>query len=143
LQPRAFTRLKINITKVEIIEKRGMDLSFVIVTGLLSKEKMLSTLTSFYSNHPTSSVLCDLSNATWCNMPDEHIFNTMARAHKHAKVRKGCKTAVVVRNNHNFETTEKFVAAASAVGYGPEIQIFREISTASAWLEIPQLQKIA
>lgn len=126
------------LTNVEIIQKLNLDLTIFIVTGLLSKEKMLATQADYYAEKTTRSILCDLTKATWCNMPDDHILGAVNKGQRYAKTRKGCKTAVVVASDHDFEITQQFAKSASGIAYGPKIMVFRNIPSASSWLNIPE-----
>lgn len=126
-------------TNIEIIKNQSLDLTIVIVTGLLSKEKMLTSQADYYSGKTTKSVLCDLTKATWCNMHSGHALSAISKGQRIAKARKGCKTAVVVRTEHDFTITQMFASAASGVDYGPEIMVFRNLLEASSWLDIPEI----
>lgn len=126
-------------TNVEIIKKLNLDLTIVIVTGILSKEKMLASQSSYYAAKPTRSILCDLTKATWCNMNSGHILDAITKAQQFGQIRKGCKTAVVVGSEHDFNITQMFASAASEIEYGPEIMVFKNLITASNWLNIPKI----
>lgn len=127
------------LTNIEIIRKQDLDLSVIIVTGILSKEKMLTSLASYYSAKPTKSILCDLTKATWCNMNDGHILSAIRKGQEKAVARKGCKTAVVVRSDHDFDISQMFASTASGTEYGPEIMVFKNLKAASSWLEIAEI----
>lgn len=126
-------------TNIEIIKKQDLDLTIVIVTGILSKEKMLASLADYYSDQPTKSILCDLTKATWCNMESGHVHSAVSKGQEHATARTGCKTAVVVGSEHDFNITQMFASSASGEKYGPEIMAFKNVVEASSWLDIPQL----
>lgn len=126
-------------TNIEIIRKQNLDLTIIIVTGILSKEKMLSSQNSYYAEKPTSSILCDLTKATWCNMNDGHILSAITKGQLFGQTRKGCKTAVVVGSEHDFNITQMFASTATEVEYGPEIMVFKNIVTAGNWLNIPKI----
>lgn len=127
------------LTNIEVIKKQDLDLSIIIVTGILSKEKMLTSLASYYSDKPTKSILCDLTKATWTNMNDGHILSAIKKGQEQAVTRKGCKTAVVVRSDHDFDITQMFASTASGSEYGPEIMVFKNLKEASTWLEISEI----
>ena len=126
-------------TNIEIIKKLDLDLTIVIVTGILSKEKVLASQADYYSSQPTKSILCDLTKATWCNMESEHVLSAISKGQEHAAVRKDCKTAVVVGSEHDFNITEMFASIASGEKYGPEIMVFKNITEATSWLDAPQI----
>ena len=126
-------------TNIEMIKKPDIDLTVIIVTGILSKEKMLDTLADYYSSQPTKLILCDLMRATWSNMESGHVLAAISKAQQHAVVRKGCKTAVVVGSEHDFSITQMFASIASGEEYGPEIMVFKNIVKASSWLGISEI----
>lgn len=125
-------------TNIDIIRKEDLNLTVIIVSGILSKEKMLDSLADYYADRPTELVLCDLTKATWSNMESGHVLSAINMALEHARAGKGGKTAVVVSSEHDFDITQMFAKTASESEYGREIMAFKSIPDACDWLDISE-----
>ena len=107
-------------------------LTIHIVTGELLFDGAVEAVKEFYEVKPTLDVLWDLRDGTFKNLSNEKILSLVSFVSKHAHVREGGRTAMVVRADIDYDIARTIQAYAKELPL--ESGVFRTMDEAIKWL---------
>ena len=118
--------------------KNDFSQHFAVVrgTGELSYEEVTDNISSFYKRVSDLNVLWDLRHATVSRISSDQVQKIAAMIQKMKTNRKGGKTAIVAQGDEAFGLARMLqtLYSVSVDVVLCDIKVFRDINTASNWL---------
>jgi len=111
------------------------ELTTLVVSGELSKQKWLEAHRSIYEGHPTKNLLWDFRNADFRRITSEDVGFMADYVQEHGHLRAGGKTAWVVSNALEFGMLRMAEAFGEIRKLPFEIKLFRSMDEAIQWLD--------
>ncbi len=117
---------------------KDKDLTVFKVTGILTFEKVLLVVTSFYGGIPTKHVLWDLNDTTAVQLSSEEMEKISNFRLQYEGVEASGKTAFVAQEDIHFGLLRIFEIQSTYHKTPYTIRIFRKVDEALQWIDEDQ-----
>ena len=122
------------MSEIKTFVDNQKDLTVHKVSGDLKTKEILERLAYCFQHEPTSMILWDFSNASWCGIKRDELRDTAAGVNKYT--RKGGRMALVFSRDVDFGIGRMFGAYAEMGGHDAKFGSFRSREDADRWLGV-------
>ena len=95
-------------------------------------DEAVECVKEFYEMKPTKDVLWDLREGTWKDISEERIHGLISFISKHAHIREGGRSAMVVPDDIDYGIARAFQSYTADLPF--ESGVFRTMDEAIKWL---------
>ena len=115
---------------------RASDLTIVTVEGSVSADQVRNQIVGFLKGEPTRLVLWDIRRGSLADISPDAMRTLVSAGAPYAHRRRGGRTAIVCVHDVDFGLSRLFKAIAELQHIPFEINVFREMRLALAWLGV-------
>jgi hypothetical protein len=119
---------------IETTVDKPNDLTIHKCSGVLTEQKLLDKIQTFYDSNPTLYTLWDFSHAATNSISQEAVRKMLALVQRVGPRRRGGKTAVVAPKDLEYGMARMFQLMSDDTDFPFEIKVFRYFGEASQWL---------
>lgn len=114
---------------------KNLDLRINTCIDNISMPEIEKNIEEFYRGKPTKNVLWDMTNASINNLSTADVNKLASMVTDLGHSRDGGKTAIVASQDLLFGFSRMFGSLSSSKNHIAEIQVFRKIEEAIAWIK--------